>query len=166
MIYHASEIFEAQFKKGNHMKKILLSLAVLGFAQSALAAPKCYRALNPQNITISSHEDTKTERAVSARIKLETEKTIAPEGYEILPNIDFQARSKSMRFTTGAGGYDQENPNTYYVDCDGGNVSVQVVGGIVVLNSERLSGEVKTSNGCSTGSVTFSNLAFEEVTCK
>ncbi|QDK37849.1 hypothetical protein [Bdellovibrio sp. NC01] len=140
---------------------------LIAFAgSSTLASTVCYKALNPQNISIKP-ENRKVERASAARIVYQNVKSVDPSGVTIFPSLAIRAQSKSYKFKTTAYQFDETHPDDFSVECDGGKTTMKKVGGILVLNSEYLAGEIKTPDeGCATGSVSFKNLAVEETSCR
>jgi len=157
------------------MKKTILGTVVLLTSMQTLAVEKCYVALNPQNIKITKiSEDGEgasvVEYAKSAQVKLENQtKEVEFEGskFNQPPTIDIKAQSKTMGFNTVAT-QGEAGSESFGVDCDGGQVTVKVVGGVLILNTTYLAGEIKTgSEGCASGKVAFKDLALiEKKSCK
>jgi hypothetical protein len=143
------------------MKKTTFVATVMIMASSvSFAKTTCYQALNPQNITIKSDlHPEQTEKALSADVTL--------QNVDGTPQLSMNVQSKSYVFKTFAFAVDKKSPTEYVVDCDGGRTDAKLVGGILVMNSNYLAGEITQANeGCSEGSVVIKNLALEEAVCK
>jgi hypothetical protein len=155
------------------MKKLVMTAVCLA-SINASAVEKCYQATNPKSITITRDANARqgiseiVEIAVAAQVKLETEsKQVQEDGYTytVEPHITLEAQSKNLKFLTVAN-QNQGTKNEYGVDCDGGRVTVTKTKKGLVLNSERLNGDVTAgSEGCSAGSVVFKNLKVTEKSC-
>lgn len=142
------------------MKHLLLSSLILVFINTIASAndERCFKAINPSHISIKTVDEKPeiTESAVSASVKM-----ISNESLEL------KATSASLLFETFAI-LDPSNPTNqskFYVECDGGSLTAKFVNDILVLNSKYLAGEIKTTSGCASGKVSFSDLAFEEIYC-
>jgi hypothetical protein len=157
------------------MKKSILGAVLLFTSVQSLAVEKCYVALNPQNIKITKTSNdgesaSVIESAKSAQVKLENQTKEVEFGgskFNQPPTINFKAQSKTMSFKTSATQI-ETGSESFGVDCDGGQVTVKVVGGILVLNTTYLAGDIKTaSEGCASGKVAFKDLALiEQKSCK
>ncbi|WP_413293706.1 hypothetical protein ACLSU7_01250 [Bdellovibrio sp. HCB185ZH] len=143
------------------MKKASVLIPSLILASSiSFAKEKCYQALNPQNITITSDATPEQkEKAHTANASMDV--------IDGTPQITVKAQSKTYTFNTSAFNAEKSKPSEYIVDCDGGRVNAKVIGGILILNSKYMAGEITHGNeGCSEGSIAIKDLALEETACK
>lgn len=153
------------------MEKLFIGAVLILVSVKSLAVEKCYTAVNPESIVISKYNEddgkpSLRETAKAAQVKLQTEPTEVHEdgsAYTQSPWLALEARSSSMTFSTFATQISVGN-GKFNVDCDGGHVSAQLVKGVLVLNTERLDGNVAMpgSEGCAQGSVAFKNLQLVE----
>jgi hypothetical protein len=150
--------------------KLTLSLFVsVVLTNSAFALEhECYKAINPEVITIVSTDSGRTEPAKTASVKISIDTKRNVNAGMSDTHLRFKAKSKTLRFDT----YSLPDPSPtssstarWYVECDGGALYLSRDGDNLVLNSQYLAGEVSSDLGCGNGQVTFENLRLEKVRC-
>ncbi len=152
------------------MKNIILTASILLISTSSIAAPKCYTVTNPQSIIILARAEGGSianniiEQANKASVEINNQS----DGAKEVSEITLKAESKSMKFLTRA--VDPKNDTGYrqfQVDCDGGNALLHNENGTQLLRSDYMTGDVRTSDGCSTGQITIMGAAIlSEVSCQ
>lgn len=125
---------------------------------------KCYKSLNPSEVTITHLDSGNKETANSVKVQTYTEISKYDETEYKSPFMKVIANSKTMKFETIA---IKQNNRTYQVECDGGSASVIKIGKIMVLNTKYLAGDVVSSEeGCGTGTISGTDLALKEEACQ
>ncbi|WP_413582594.1 hypothetical protein [Bdellovibrio sp. HCB288] len=151
---------------GHSIKSLIICTVFFLFPITASALPVCYKATNPQVITIKESEGKeRKESATSAQAIWEKESS--EENGHIEPAyVKLNARSKNLRFSTMALRFPDGEPDKYYVECDGGFLTLTKTGTRLKLNSTFLAGEIQSSNdGCGMGEVKFKDLILVKTNC-
>lgn len=148
----------------------MLIASTLLISVSSIAATKCYIVTNPQSIVIlaraesGSIADNIIEQANKALVQIKNQ----TDGAKEVSEMNLKAESKSMKFSTSA--VDSKNAPGYrqfQVDCDGGNALLNTENGTQLLRTDYMTGDVRTSDGCSTGQITIMGAAIlSEVSCQ
>lgn len=124
----------------------------------------CYKALNPQVITITYYKGHKgkpvKEKALSAKVTFTS--------YELhLRDVVFRVKSKTLLFKTMASLYMEKPEIRYTVDCDGGGTSFEKTKeGLLIANSKLMAGEIKTGEDCVEGTIDYKDLKLKKIACK
>lgn len=152
----------------------------LGETTNTVTAQACYKAVNPEVISVEvfpqEHEETiksTGKRATLALSTLETqmsESGVRPEKYTSKIGFLRAVTDNETRVKVWSNmneGLKTKLP-TYSVDCDGGSMTVEKAkNGALVLNSNYIAGEAKTMDeGCASASLTFKNLVVKPISCK
>ncbi|WP_373999409.1 hypothetical protein [Bdellovibrio bacteriovorus] len=136
---------------------------VLLFTSISYGKVSCFKALNPQSITIKT-ESGKSEKAQAAQLIYQDEKSVDAEGVETPPHLHLRAQSKTLKFSTVA--YQFDKGGDFLVECDGGKTSLIKKSSSLILTSDYLAGEVNSADeGCSTGEVAYRNLTMTPAPC-
>lgn len=136
---------------------------VLLFTSISYGKVSCFKASNPQSITIKT-ESGKSEKAQAAQLVYQDEKSVDGEGVETPPHLRLRAQSKTLKFSTVA--YQFDGSKDFLVECDGGKTSLIKKSSSLLLTSDYLAGEVNSADeGCSTGEVAYRNLTMTPAPC-
>lgn len=124
----------------------------------------CYKALNPQVVTITYYKGNKRtpikEKALSARVTF-----MSYEEHERA--VAFRVKSKTLSFKTIATLYTEKPEVRYSVDCDGGGTSFEkTTDGLLIANAKQMAGEVKIGEDCVEGTVDYKDLKLKKIACK
>ncbi|WP_340597598.1 hypothetical protein [Bdellovibrio sp. GT3] len=136
-------------------------------SESILARPACYNASNPQAITIKESEGKESKESASTAKAIWENEATDQDGVLVPAYIKLNAQSKNLRFSTMALRFPDGEPDKYYVECDGGFLTLVKTGTRLKLNSTYLAGEIQSSNddGCGMGEVKFKDLILEKTNC-
>ncbi|WP_413577848.1 hypothetical protein ACLVWU_05140 [Bdellovibrio sp. HCB290] len=147
---------------------IVTAIVVLGTSFAQAKAKTCLISKSGE-ATIKSLTTGKTEKARTVAATLEDATT---ENGELVPErLAIKAKSKTMRYSTIAIRFDDMEPGTYVVECDGGTAKLTHSANGYTLNSESLYGAIKGNTGCggeepdSEGIIVLKNLILEEKAC-
>lgn len=136
----------------------------------------CYEAQNPEGVVVSFSDDDgnilKKEEGRSAQLELVQTQFKSEDLTSDFKVAKISVRSASALTTSNPYLPEDESAtgsNTYYIECDGGNVSLTSSGSSLIANSEYLASESQSSQdeGCNgSSSLTITNVVFQQVSCK